>query len=91
MKEILVPNHFSYSNLCIDDASMMVLCIASITVETSLDDELKKEYNILVTDGWYHIPIEVDAAFIRLIEKGKLFVGMKIFIVGAKVCYCKFS
>lgn len=39
-----------------------------------------------LTDGWYRVRAEVDDAILRAIRRGALRVGMKVGIVGAKVC-----
>jgi len=38
-----------------------------------------------LSDGWYCIKTSVDDALKALIETGKIFVGMKLSIHGAKV------
>ena len=48
----------------------MILCVAEIKVEKILE----------LTDGWYSIDAHCDQAMHQLIEKNKIFVGMKLAI-----------
>ena len=54
---------------------MMILCVAEIKIEKILE----------LTDGWYSIDAHCDQAMHQLIEKNKIFVGMKLAISGAEL------
>ena len=76
----------------------MVLCISGIQYPTPPDSEngvsravdedgeTVEKPVLEVTDGWYRVRAEVDDALARAIRRGALRVGMKIGVVGAKVC-----
>ena len=76
----------------------MVLCISGIQYPTQPDSdnrvsravdedgETVEKPVLEVTDGWYRVRAEVDDAIARAIRRGALRVGMKIGVVGAKVC-----
>lgn len=38
-----------------------------------------------LTDGWYRVRSNVDATLRRAVERGKVVVGSKVVVVGAKV------
>lgn len=40
-----------------------------------------------LSDGWYRIVAEIDDCMSRAIERGKIVVGRKLSISGAKVCF----
>jgi breast cancer 2 susceptibility protein len=61
----------------------MVLCVSAII--DSPVNQLADGTNEL-TDGWYIIRANIDAPICRALKKGKLRLGYKIAISGAKVC-----
>ena len=67
----------------------MVLCISNITWTSSGVDEHGQPNDSIpdveVTDGWYRMRLEVDEPLVRALRKGRLSVGRKIAIVGARV------
>lgn len=68
----------------------MVLCISRIEwPEGSLDSEgepfISAQPLVEVTDGWYRVRAEVDAAMAFAVRKGALRCGMKVGVVGARV------
>ncbi|XP_057378960.1 uncharacterized protein LOC130701035 [Daphnia carinata] len=56
-------------------AKTMILCVAEIQSSTVLE----------LTDGWYSIEAHCDSAMQQLIEKNKIFVGVKLVISGAEL------
>lgn len=56
-------------------AKMMILCVAEIRDKKILE----------LTDGWYSIDAHCDQAMQQLIEKNKIFVGVKLVISGAEL------
>jgi breast cancer 2 susceptibility protein len=68
----------------------MVLCVSAIVnspVEQLADGTNAPDCQSLeLTDGWYIIRANIDAPICRALKKGKLRLGYKIAISGAKVC-----
>ena len=79
----------------------MVLCIASVrkvganppsttNVSTPSGAESPRRepssIELELTDGWYSAYAQVDRGIQRLVETGKLFIGQKIGICGARLC-----
>jgi breast cancer 2 susceptibility protein len=67
----------------------MVLCVSAILHSKEAQDEegkavMTRAY-LELTDGWYRIMAEVDESLGRAITKGKITVGRKLAISGAKV------
>lgn len=66
----------------------MVLCVSAIINSPghrSADGILEKNRALVLTDGWYNMRATVDTPLSRAIEKGKLGMGYKIAVSGAKV------
>ena len=67
----------------------MVLCVTSITPitnEQAQHNQGQLNSSILeLTDGWYRIKANVDIPLQRAIEAGRLRVGYKIALAGARV------
>ena len=67
----------------------MVLCISDIiwpVASGSEEDTAPQTYPSLeVTDGWYRIRAQIDAPLARGVRKGKIKIGRKIAVAGAKV------
>lgn len=53
----------------------MILCVAEIRTPNVLE----------LTDGWYSIEAHCDQALMQLVEKKKIFVGVKLAISGAEL------
>lgn len=53
----------------------MILCVAEIRTPPVVE----------LTDGWYSIESHCDSAMQQLIEKNKIFVGVKLIISGAEL------
>lgn len=73
----------------------MVLCISAISwPNASVADSdgssgasaQDGKPEVEMTDGWYRVRVEVDDAMMRAIRRGALRAGMKVGVVGAKVC-----
>lgn len=62
-------------------ARAMVLCVSNIQLRE------KDEVEIELTDGWYRIRTASDKALVRAVKKGKIAVGRKLAIAGARVCH----
>lgn len=69
--------------------SPMILCVSDVIWDS---EEINKDGNqpitgprLEVSDGWYKLRCEVDEPLLRAIERGKLRVGMKIAVSGARV------
>jgi breast cancer 2 susceptibility protein len=66
----------------------MVLCVSKIHRSPPNEDQGKvvqvKPY-LELTDGWYRICAEVDDCLSRAIDKGRIAVGRKLALAGAKV------
>lgn len=60
-------------------AQSMVLCVSD--VQTGADEGVELE----LTDGWYCIRASADKSLARAARKGKLVVGRKIAVAGARV------
>ncbi|KAH7886062.1 hypothetical protein F5I97DRAFT_1877368 [Phlebopus sp. FC_14] len=69
--------------------SPMVLCVSDITWSVGELNEnnlpVTPYPELEVTDGWYRLRARVDAPLARAIAKGKIKVGRKIAVVGAKL------
>jgi breast cancer 2 susceptibility protein len=72
----------------------MVLCVSQIRWDEVLDDSAPAPppgeaplaiVGLELTDGWYRIRTNVDATLKSACERGKIVVGSKIAIMGAKV------
>ncbi|GFP92770.1 protein breast cancer susceptibility 2 homolog b [Phtheirospermum japonicum] len=75
-------------------SSMMVLCISSVVENhdpnirnqpVSLDDGKERASRIELTDGWYSVKALLDEPLSRKLASGKLFLGQKLRICGAKL------
>jgi breast cancer 2 susceptibility protein len=75
----------------------MILCVSAIVLATNdnnmnqdglgrQEDQIPQLDYFELTDGWYRIQSRVDYTLIRAIASGKICVGTKLLIVGAKVC-----
>ena len=62
-------------------ARAMVLCISDVQLRE------KDEVEIELTDGWYRIRTISDKVLARAAKKGKLVVGRKLAVAGARVRY----
>lgn len=73
----------------------MVLCISDIIWPASgfeEDTTLVQPYPELeVTDGWYRLRARIDAPIARGVRKGKIKIGRKIAVAGAKVSLVIFN
>ncbi|KAG9314109.1 hypothetical protein JVU11DRAFT_4892 [Chiua virens] len=69
--------------------SPMILCISDIILPPNGSGEDFPRVSILpeleVTDGWYRLRARIDAPLARGIKKGKIKIGRKIAVVGAKL------
>lgn len=67
----------------------MVLCVSNITWIPGRIDEheipLPSIPELEVTDGWYKLHAEIDEPIIRAVRDGKIAVGRKIAVSGARV------
>jgi breast cancer 2 susceptibility protein len=59
----------------------MVLCVTAVHRST----EPQTRPYLELTDGWYRINADVDECLARAVVKGKIAVGRKLSISGAKV------
>ncbi|KAJ1302729.1 hypothetical protein OPQ81_003043 [Rhizoctonia solani] len=60
-------------------AHPMILCVSDVQIGDG------EEVEIELTDGWYRIRTVIDKALVRAAKKGKLTVGRKIAIAGARI------
>ncbi|KAG8763946.1 hypothetical protein FRC11_008273 [Ceratobasidium sp. 423] len=60
-------------------AQPMVLCISDVQIGNDEEAEIE------LTDGWYRIRTTADKALARAAKKGKLAVGRKIAVTGARI------
>lgn len=60
----------------------MILCVADIRL---CESEKGSTKIMELTDGWYSIDAPCDVAMMRMIENGKVFVGIKLAISGAEL------
>ena len=60
----------------------MILCVADIRTRES---DKGSTQVMELTDGWYSIDAPCDIAMTRMIENGKVFVGIKLAISGAEL------
>uniref|UniRef100_A0A7N0VDX0 Tower domain-containing protein n=1 Tax=Kalanchoe fedtschenkoi TaxID=63787 RepID=A0A7N0VDX0_KALFE len=72
-------------------SSMMVLCISAIysNHNTSPPSSATRDCNMArveLTDGWYSIDAVMDALLLKQLAAGKLFVGQKLRVWGARFC-----
>ncbi|KAL3536566.1 hypothetical protein ACH5RR_005027 [Cinchona calisaya] len=77
-------------------SSRMVLCISSICSNCSVDvgcqpiasreNDTCATAKIELTDGWYSVMALLDVLLSRKLASGKLFVGQKLTICGARLC-----
>lgn len=65
----------------------MVLFVYAIEKNTHRNEAggEKTSYSIQLSDGWYRINAGADAPLTRAIERGKLRVGSKVAVSGARV------
>lgn len=61
----------------------MVLFVSAIH---SVDGKDGSVVSLELSDGWYCINGQIDDCLERAIDKGKIVVGRKLAITGAKVC-----
>ncbi|KAL6520885.1 hypothetical protein OROGR_017454 [Orobanche gracilis] len=75
-------------------SSVMVLCISSVrenrdpdfgNESVSLNDGKDRASRIELTDGWYSVKAWLDEPLSRMLASGKLFLGQKLRIWGAKL------
>ena len=78
-----IHEHDSSSNL------PMTLCVSAIHRRASVPDDTGRlsamRPFLELTDGWYRINAEVDDCLVRAIDKGKIMVGRKLSVFGARV------
>ncbi|EPS74216.1 hypothetical protein M569_00535, partial [Genlisea aurea] len=67
-------------------SSVMVLCISSVGENALGKDGKGRAPNIELTDGWYFLSAQLDELLGQKLASGKLFLGQKIRIWGAKLC-----
>ncbi|CAE6503053.1 unnamed protein product [Rhizoctonia solani] len=60
-------------------AQPMVLCVSDVQIGS--DEEVEIE----LTDGWYRIRTVADKTLTRAVKRGKLVVGRKIAVTGARI------
>ncbi|KAF8846093.1 hypothetical protein BDN67DRAFT_891569, partial [Paxillus ammoniavirescens] len=69
--------------------SPMLLCVSDITWSNGGCDEndvpLPPYPELEVTDGWYRLRARIDAPLARAVKKGKIRIGRKIAVAGAKL------
>jgi breast cancer 2 susceptibility protein len=71
----------------------MVLCVSEIRwAEASDTDTLKEDEEPLLvivglelTDGWYRIRAAMDGTLRSAVERGKICLGCKLTVIGARV------
>lgn len=67
----------------------MVLCISDIIWPVNGSEEnvapAQTRPELEVTDGWYRLRARIDAPLARGVRKGKIKIGRKIAVAGAKV------
>lgn len=67
----------------------MVLCVTRILRTPPQEDESgdlhDMKLGLELSDGWYRINAELDECLARAVRRGKITVGRKIAICGAKV------
>jgi breast cancer 2 susceptibility protein len=62
----------------------MILCVSQVQQREN------GEVDIELTDGWYRIRTASDKTLARAVKKGKLAVGRKIAVAGARVRFLLF-
>ncbi|KAG8870131.1 hypothetical protein FRC20_000369 [Serendipita sp. 405] len=65
-------------------SSAMILCVYGIT-HPSAKQAATVMPDVVLTDGWYQIRAQVDATLARAVKKGKIRVGTKLEIIGARL------
>lgn len=67
----------------------MVLCVVAIHRPVAQKNDKGEEVPVLphleLTDGWYRILAQLDGCLARAVDKGKIAVGRKLGITGAKL------
>lgn len=67
----------------------MILCVSNISWTSGGTDEdgisLESIPELELTDGWYRMRAEIDQPIIRAIRKGRITIGKKIAVTGARV------
>lgn len=67
----------------------MVLCVAAVHRPESMmnerDEPVPQKPYLDLTDGWYIVRALLDDCLTRALDKGKIRVGRKLGISGAKV------
>ncbi|MED6197131.1 hypothetical protein PIB30_053852 [Stylosanthes scabra] len=77
-------------------SSLMILCISNIhsdhfpesgnCVEKQTGDPSSEVVKVELTDGWYSMSAVLDVPLSRQLAAGRLFVGQKLRIWGARIC-----
>jgi breast cancer 2 susceptibility protein len=68
----------------------MVLCVFEVNWSVAGDSEGSTACpEFVLTDGWYKIRAKTDQALARAARKGKVRVGRKLGIIGARVGCCQ--
>lgn len=64
----------------------MVLCVSEINWSVEGDSGSRTVCpELVLTDGWYKIRAKTDQALARAAQKGKIRVGRKLGVIGARV------
>ncbi|XP_052277291.1 uncharacterized protein LOC127876253 isoform X3 [Dreissena polymorpha] len=66
----------------------MVLLVAEINQDKGVNSSAEKtarKVSLRLSDGWYGIPAMIDEPMLRLVQAGKIFVGLKLIVSGAEL------
>lgn len=73
----------------------MVLCISDVIWPANGSEgdtaPVQTYPELEVTDGWYRLRAHIDAPLVRAVRKGKIKIGRKIAVAGAKVSSAIFN
>ena len=69
----------------------MILCVSGIRHQTAPRDAFCEQSAarpyLELTDGWYRIIVEIDDCLTKAVDRGKIVIGRKLAVSGAKVLF----
>lgn len=63
----------------------MILCVSKITSVVDSKVAANVHSKLWLTDGWYSLPAAIDSVLERAVQRGKIYVGLKLSVFGAQI------